>query len=533
MFSESNKGGLNRRKAMKAFAATTGGASLFSNSAFAAPSSDDLTWKSVIEIRDMVASREISAVEVTRHFLARIEKFEPFLHAFLYIDHDGAISEARRIDSQLARGAKPGPLAGVPIALKDQSHVKGMPTTAGSLIFANLRSSFDGTIAERLRAAGAIIVGKTSLPEFAGWPRTKNYLGGETLNPWDLTRIAGASSGGSAAAVAAGMVPAAIATDGGGSTRIPAALCGMVGLLPTIGRIPDFAGFRFGIDGSAGPLARNVEDAALIQQIIAGPDKRVPSSINSPAPDVISGLKAGVGGIRIAWSPDFGRIPIEALIVNTVKRAVAALSAAGAEIDELAERVEHPWGDGSLTAGLQDAVAQGDWDSPPTGSLPELEGFEASLIENSEGAGAATSAIPAFQNLIADHRLLLTPSQRIRNDFPPNLVAVQNPEILRAQLDRIFRRFDVICTPTMNVVAPVARPGWGSPYDDYYMGTNFTFIANATHCPAISVPCGYVRDLPVGLQIIGKHGDEAMVLRVAQMVQNALPIPLIPPLARL
>lgn len=519
-----------RRDVLKGLA-VSGAVSMFGSKASGAAHTDDFTWQSVSRIREMIVNREVSALEVTEHFLARIDRLEPDLHAFLFVDHKGAVAAAKQIDDDLDNGKEPGALAGVPIAVKDQLLARGMPATAGSLLFANFRPSIDGTIVQRLRAAGAIIVGKTNMPEFASWPRTKSFVGGESLNPWDTTRIPGASSGGSSAAVAAGMIPAAIGTDGGGSTRIPASLCGLVGLFPTIGRVPDYGGFRFGYDGSAGPITKSVEDAALIQQVISGPDNRIPSGLKDAAPNVLSRLDDGIGGLRVAWSPDYAHMIVDAQVIAASHAALAAMTNAGAMVEEIRDRIEHPWGDGAFLADLQDAVAAGDYQMLPQGELPDASDVQAWLTANSEGSSKAAYELPAFRERYAAHTGLLTPSQRLASKFPPSMEGRPSVAGLRNKMNSIFAKYDVLCSPTMTVVAPVAKPGWATPYEDPYMGTNMTFVANSTRCPAVTVPCGFVRDLPVGFQIIGHPGDEPTVLRVARAIEKALPTMPRPPLA--
>jgi Asp-tRNA(Asn)/Glu-tRNA(Gln) amidotransferase A subunit family amidase len=520
---------IERRQVIKGMAAAEAASFLVGN----APGTSnfgELTWLPASRLREMVVKRQVSALEITRHFLARIERLEPLFHAFSHVDRDGALAAAKQADIDLKNGKSPGALHGIPVAIKDNLWVKGMPATAGSLIFANFRPSFDGTVVERLRAAGAIILGMTNMPEFAAWPRTQSYVAGETRNPWDRDRISGASSGGSAAAVAAGMVPVAIGTDGGGSVRIPASLCGIYGLFPTLGRVPDYGGFHCSPAGSAGPMARTVGDAAMIQQVISGPDARIQGGLIAPAPDVVSGLDSGVAGLRMAWSPDFGHIPIDPLIAGCARRALDALQAAGAKVDEIADRIEHPWGDGTMMAAIREAVGAGGYPTAPEGEIPDTASAESWLAASSARVGEIVFKIPEFREFYARHSGLLTPPQRLLSGVRPATSPVPSEQELRAAMDRIFASHDLLCSPTMAVVAPIAPPGWASAYGDSFMGTNFTFIANATGRPAITVPCGFVRDLPVGLQIIGRPGDEPTVLRAARALEAILPPQATPPL---
>lgn len=433
------------------------------------------------------------------------------------------MAAAHEADARLADVQEAGPLHGVPVAIKDDLWVRGMPATGGSLLFADFLPSFDGTVAERLRVAGAIIVGKTNMPEFAAWPRSKSFVAGEAVNPWDPRRIAGASSGGSAAAVAAGMVPIAIGTDGGGSTRIPAALTGLVGLLPTLGRVPAFGSFFYSPLGSAGPLARNVADAALVQQVIAGPDSRIENGLMETPPDVLTPLEEGVQGLAVGWSPDFGWIPADAAVVETVQSCTDLLAQQGASIHQVAQRIHHPWGNGQLMTALHQAVAAaGDPVPPPGESPPDLSNAE-SWLSRSASQGQSCFVAPEFNALMTRYHHLLTPPQSCLSSVSLQGEDMPTPEALNRLIDELFARYDVLCSPTMATVAPIAPAGWASAYSDSFMGTHFTFIANTTGCPGISVPCGFVDGMPVGFQIIGRRGDEATVLRVARTLEKALP----------
>jgi Asp-tRNA(Asn)/Glu-tRNA(Gln) amidotransferase A subunit family amidase len=237
--------------------------------------SDDLRWATAEQLRGLIGRREISPVEVVQACLDRIEALEPTLHSLITVASDRALEQAAEAEAAVRSGEPLGPLHGVPVTVKDEVWTEGIASSGGSLVFAQFVPDRDGAVAERLRRAGAIIVGKASLPEFASWPRSKNRLGPESVNPWDPTRISGASSGGSAAGVAAGLVPLSVGSDGGGSIRIPSSLCGTTGLYPTPGRVPSYGSFSYSLAGSLGPIARTVRDAALLQHVIAGPDRRL------------------------------------------------------------------------------------------------------------------------------------------------------------------------------------------------------------------------------------------------------------------
>lgn len=478
---------------------------------------------SAIELRDRMVRGELTATALLEACLARIDALDATLRAFVHVDRVGARAAARQADEKLRRGEEPGPLHGIPVAIKDDMWVEGMPATAGSLIFSRFIPSRDGTVVQRLREAGAIILGKTNLPEFVSWPRTQSWVGGETVNPWDPGRIPGASSGGSGAAVAAGMVPLAIGTDGGGSVRIPAALCGIVGMLPTIGRVPDHGGFLCSPISSCGPMARTVRDMTLLLQVIAGPDDAVANSQMGDAPPFLAGLDDGVADLRVGWSPDYGNIPVQPGVLAATDLGLAALQKAGAVIGRIARSIPHPWGDGQLMAGAYAAASKWDESDPEHfGEAPETAFAEDALSECSANA-AGFFATDEVRELLRENAHLLTPPQRLlATELRPD-AAVPAQQDLQAVMDAIFAEHDVLCSPTMAWIAPQIPDGWASPYPDDYSGTNFTFIANATSCPGISVPCGLADGMPVGFQVIGRPGDEATVLRVARAIEAGLP----------
>jgi aspartyl-tRNA(Asn)/glutamyl-tRNA(Gln) amidotransferase subunit A len=488
---------------------------------------DELSWMPAVTLRRLIGERRVSPVEVVTACLARIEAMEPLLHAFITIDGERAVEAARRAENTVGRGENLGALHGIPVALKDEAWTAGIPSTAGSLLFKKFLPVRHGTVAERLEEAGAIIIGKTNMPEFAAWPRSKSRLAGESVNPWDPTRISGASSGGSAAAVAAGLIPVAIGSDGGGSTRIPAALCGAVGLFPTPGRVPSYGSFSYSPAGSLGPIARTVLDVALVQQVIAGPDPRDAAALTEPAPDVLGAIESGVGSIRIAWTPDFGHISLDPRIAQATLATLATIEGAGARVEEIGAHLDHPWGDGSLMADRQAEVAAGSWElADPGPDLPDTSDEQEWMWKVFAGTEPLT-ATAAFRSLCERHvRLLAPPSQFAYGARQPAAAGdapLPGAEELKSSLDVILRGYDVLCSPTMPTVAPVAAPGWGTPYGDAYMGTNFTFIANSTGCPAASIPGGLIDGLPVGLQVIGRPGDEATVLRVCRAIEASAP----------
>jgi len=498
---------------------------------------EEVAWTTATELRDLVHTGQLSPVEVIELCLRRIEVLEPTLHSFITVAADQAMDQARHAERAIMRQTPLPPLLGVPVALKDELWTEGIRSTGGSLVFKDFRPTREGTVAARLRAAGAIIVGKTSLPEFAAWPRSKNRLIPESTNPWDPSRISGASSGGSAACVAAGLVPVAIGSDGGGSIRIPSSLCGVFGLFPTPGRVPSYGSFSYSDGASIGPIARSVRDAALVQQIIAGPDPRDALASNEEPPDVLATIDAGIKGLRIAWSPDYGHIPLDPGVGAVVEQGVSALSDMGASVELLGERLDHPWGDGITgMAAFQAAVAEhrgilhGEIDAATAPDLTSEEGWMWQVFAQH----TPFTMTQRFQELCRRYRHLLAPHTEVLIDFslgPPDAESKSDPEGLLAGVRRVFDRYDILCSPTMPTVAPVVPAGWATPYPDPFMGTNFTFLANHAGCAAASVPCGFINGLPVGLHVMGKPGDEATVLRVCQAYSQYRPVTLRPHLA--
>lgn len=482
----------------------------------------ELNWRTATELRALIGRSELSPVDLVHACLAQIDRLDPDLHAFVIVDREGALEAARQAEAAVRRGEPLGPLHGIPVAIKDDVWAKGLPATLGSLLFARFVPSQDGTVVRRLREAGAIIIGKTNLPEFVSWPRSRNFAAGEARNPWDRSRIPGASSGGSAVALAAGMVPLAIGTDGGGSVRIPSAFCGLVGMLPTIGRVPDHGGFLCSPMSSAGPMARNVEDMTLLLQVISGPETATPWALPDPAPDFRASLGQGVEGLRIAWSPDFGHIAVDPEIVAASQPVLDALARSGAVVERIADVIPHPWGDGRLMADTYRAAAEAGEVPFPDGEIPETNFIEDTVRACTERGEGFFSA-PQVAELVGRHIDLLTPPSRIFMSNGQPDVPLPSEAELGAAIDRVFGDHDLLCSPTMPWIACEIPEGWASPCPDDYSNTNFTFIANATRRPAISVPCGLVRGLPIGFQIIGRHGDESTLLRAASAIEQALP----------
>ena len=454
------------------------------------------------QLASAVRRRELSPVDVVDATLARLERLEPQLNAFVLVRADAARAEAKALEARIAKGEDPGILAGVPFAVKDEEDLGGYPTTHGSMPWRNAVVAKDSTQVARARAAGAIAIGKTNLPEFGSTAFTKNHTFGTTRNPWNLARTPGGSSGGSSSAVAAGIVPCATGGDGGGSIRIPAAYTGLVGLKATFGRIPRGRfEFRDWFDTiSRGPLTRTVLDTAIWLDAVAGYDPTDPDSLPDPTASFADGLDETPRGLRVAYLPSLGYGHVAGDVRRVVDAAVGALaSALGVEVDA------------------------------PAVHLTDV--------------GLAWAFINSFQT----YGRIASMIERHRDDFGRGFLkgvelgARLGPiDIARSQQERyrlnvevadLFGRYDLLVTPTCPTTAFPA----GGPMPDLIDGRKlesplhavaFTYPFNMTGHPAISVPAGLADDgLPVGMQIVAERGAERVLLRVARAVERARPFP--------
>jgi aspartyl-tRNA(Asn)/glutamyl-tRNA(Gln) amidotransferase subunit A len=450
------------------------------------------------ELAGLIKSKEISPIELLDHLVQRIKDLNPRLNAYLTIAESEARSAARVAEKIVLEGAELPPLHGIPVAIKDLEYTKGIRTTGGSLAYRDFVPDEDALIVERLKRAGAIVLGKTNTPEFGSYGEVWNHLGDDCHNPWNLECTAGGSSGGSAAAVAAGLAPLATGTDGAGSIRTPAAFCGVYGFKPTFGLVPLYAGFlTLPLYTSAGPITRSVRDAALMLSVIGGHDSRDPNSRRQELPDFLNDLEEPIKHLRIAWSPDLGFAKIDPEVRDLTQSAARVFESLGSVVDE---------------------------------AIPPIdEDFHrvAEAVRN-------TDKYAAFGHLLETRPNDLTPYIKAVFEQGRKVTGLEysrslrGTERLKARIAYFFERYDLLLTPTTPVVAfPIRQPpqtidGIKSPPNA--STTLLTMPWNLTGQPAASLPCGFSRNgLPVGLQIIGRIGEDGKVLQASAAFEKVRP----------
>lgn len=449
-------------------------------------------FTSISELAQRLRRRDVSPVEVTRGCLLRIEKLNPALNVFITIMSESALADARRAEAEILRGEWRGTLHGVPVALKDLIDTAGVRTTAASALYKDRVPEQDAEVVRRLRVAGAIIIGKNNLHEFAyGGSSLVGYFG-DVHNPWDVERIAGGSSGGSAAAVVAGMAYAAIGTDTAGSIREPAALCGCVGLKPTFGRVSSrgMIPLSSSLD-HVGPMSASVEDAAVVLRAIAGYDSADITSADAPVVDYVSGLREGVKAVRVGVVREYFFDELDAEVAAAMEQALRVLVGLGAEVKDVR------LGNSVPTDRTLQAAEAFAYHAENVARSPELYQAETvRRIRSGEGVSAAEYI-------------------RCRREL----------EAVRRNIGAVFADVDVLVTPTMPMAAPAIAdlkkdPDALRPAELKLLRNTRPF--NVWGLPAVSVPCGFTASgLPIGLQIAGAHWREDLVLRVAWAYERA------------
>ena len=460
-------------------------------------SPSDLADASATELLALFRSGAASPVEATRAVLARIERLNPVLNAFCRVFADEAMRSAEQSEARWRAGTPCGPLDGVPVSIKDLILVRGAPTLRGSRTVDPAQAwDVDAPAAARLREAGAVLIGKTATPEFGCKGETNSPLTGITRNPWDARKTPGGSSGGTAAAVASGMGPLSVGTDGAGSVRIPAAFCGNFGLKPSFGRVPAYPLSPFGSVAHLGPHSLSVRDAALMLNVLKLPDARDWTSLPFDATDCSAGIDDGIAGLRIAYSPALGYArDIDPEVAAAVDAAVRDLEALGAHVETVDPGIEDPL---DITTGLWFVGAWTVW----SGLTPAQQAVTDPDFRAEAELGRGYSALDV-------QRLHLRRGE------------------LGSHLRQFMQRFDLIVTPSVAIPAFDARPAGHSPMDPRAMlgWTPFSYPFNLSQQPACSIPCGLTKaGLPIGLQIVGPMFGDALVLRAARAYETVRPI---------
>ena len=474
----------------------------------------DLNFASVLELALKVRAGEISAREVVQSALERIDAVEPTLMAFLTVTSEEALLMADALDSAIARGEGVGLLAGVPFALKDNICTQGIRTTCGSRILPNFMPPYSATVVDRLEAAGAILVGKTNCDEFAMGSSTENSGYGPTGNPWDPSRVPGGSSGGSAAAITAGEASFALGSDTGGSIRQPGALCGIVGLKPTYGRVS-----RYGLVAYAssldqiGPLTRSVEDAAQVLNVIAGHDEMDSTSVDLPIPDYVAACREDVSGLKIGVPREYFGEGVAPDVANLVRAAINKLCELGAE----AEECSLPSTDLGLASYYIIAPAEASsnlarFDGVKYGHRTEQLAGHIGLMEKTRDEG--------FGDEVKQRIMIGTYALSAGYYDAYYKRAQQVRTLIRREFDRAFEKYDVLLTPT----SPTTAFKIGEKSDDplaMKLADACTLPINLAGIPGMSIPCGFAGGLPVGLQILARPFDEETIFRTAFSYQVA------------
>jgi len=471
--------------------------------------SEELTWMPAWQMRELIGKKELSCAEVTEHFLGRIEEHNPTIHAFEEVDWDGARAQAKAADAQVLAGEELGPLHGIPTAVKSHIRVRGLTLSGASAAAPpgappTEPSRWDDICVERMRNAGAIIAGTNTMMGAGGGARMDPDRPGvflpfnwdaEALSPWDTTRVPGWSSSGGAAAAVARLLPVTIGSDGGGSTRLPAAYSGVVGLHTSRGLVPhvDYEKPKMLLTASYGPLGRDARDVALFTSVIGGPDGRDYVSVQTPTPDIMGGIDDGVAGMKMAWSEEWGhafRYATEQSpqLVDIARAAAFSLRSLGATV----ETTDEVWEDRAELGTVR-------WTVEPA----------------------------AYEAMVGTNMVPLQPVN-------PDLYQEQAESRARnwAKFRRLFNDVDVVMSVTAQRIADTTTDwdeNWSTRGPSFPGGSfapvycSHTMIFNWMGFPAVSVPCGFVDGMPVGLQIASWHGREDLVMRVARAFQTAFP----------
>ncbi|CAL9569574.1 Asp-tRNA(Asn)/Glu-tRNA(Gln) amidotransferase subunit GatA [Streptomyces albus] len=481
--------------------------------------SGELIKLTAAELAAKIASGEVTAVEATEAHLARIAAVDEKVNAFLHVDREGALAQAREVDAKRERGEKLGPLAGVPLALKDLFTTEGVPTTAGSKMLEGWIPPYDATVTKRLKDADVVILGKTNMDEFAMGSSTENSAYGPTANPWDLTRIPGGSGGGSSASLAAFMAPLAIGTDTGGSIRQPAAVTGTVGVKPTYGGVSRYGMIAFSSSlDQGGPCARTVLDAALLHSVIAGHDEKDSTSIAQPVPDVVAAARNGdVKGMRVGVVKEFRGEGYQAGVMQRFDESVELLRELGAEVVELSCP--------SFTKALAAyyLIAPSECSS----NLARFDAMRYGLRVGDDGSHSAEEVTALTREAgfgpEVKRRVMLGTYALSSGYYDAYYGSAQKVRtLITRDFEKAFEQVDVVVSPTTPTTAfPI-----GERVDDpmaMYLADLCTIPSNLAGNAAMSIPCGLAPEdgLPVGLQIVAPAMADDRLYRVGAAVEAA------------
>ena len=471
----------------------------------------DLPALGVADLQKLLRGGEVSAVEVIEALHARIAVVDSQIGAYLSFDLEAALADAHRVDANL-------PLGGIPIALKDNINVASQPCTCASKMLRNYRAPYDATVVRKLRAAGAIVFGKTNLDEFAMGSSTENSSVHTSRNPWDSSRVPGGSSGGSAAAVCASEAIAALGSDTGGSVRQPAAHCGIVGLKPTYGRVSRFGlvAFASSLD-QIGPLTKDVRDAALVLNTISGHDSHDSTSLDERVPDFTADLGRDIRGMRIGVAKEFRSHGIDVAVRETTERAIQQFSSLGAEIIE----VSLPHTEYAVAVYYVLATAEA------SANLARFDGVRyGHRAENTGGLADHYRRTRESFGAEAKRRIILGTYVLSSGYYDAYyLRAQQVRSLIRRDLARVFEKVDVLLSPTAPTPAAKIATEETDPLQ-VYLADVFTIVANLTGTCAISIPCGFAAPddgthLPIGLQLTGRPLDEGRLLQIAHAYEQS------------
>ncbi len=462
---------------------------------------DQLAFASATELLKLIRTKQVSPVELTELYFSRIDRLDAQLNSFLLLTRNEAMKSAKAAEDAVVRGDELGPLHGLTIPIKDTQMTSGVRTTLGSLVYIDRIPQTSAAVVERVLGAGAIMPGKTNVPEFGMAGTCENRLGDPGRNPWNTDRTPGGSSGGAAAAVAAYLCPMAHGSDGGGSLRIPASFCGIYAIKPTQGRVSHYSGLAGdpmpNIFTQNGPLTRTVRDAALLLQVMAGHDRRDPISLRETPPDFVAALDKDVKGLRIAWSPDFGFAHVLPDVAEVTSKAALVFDELGCHVDQ------------------SDLVLDEPYDS--FGPIQAADSY------NNFGGYLQTHAddLTEFAKFFIEMGARVTIAEYVK--------ALGRIDVLKAQMTDLFEVYDLLLSPTTcfpafpNEQFPGSIRG-DSAYPEQYWNGAFTLPINTIGHPAATIPAGFSCDrLPIGLHIVGPRGGEETVLAASAAFERARP----------